>query len=543
MVPPKNATPTTNATPKEYSRLHEEDTQHENKEIDPTWRPDDEDTYDGLELTPIRKAANELAREEHGYITFDPAIPQSKELKDYIRIFGNGKEQSRKPAKRHELRHRDQTVIIYTDGSYKDDGDKGPRTGTGIWFGENDPRNRSIRIPGDDQLNQIGEMAAILYILQQISPYTPLKIRTDSQYVIDSLTMNFENWEKIGYIGIKNAELIKAIIARLREQGAETMFQWVKGHSGVHGNEMADKLAGEGANKENPDGIDLTVKENFNLEGAQLSEITQAIAYRAILDRKDEPKRNGTTEMLDITRYATEANFKFTPNDERIWKSTMSKDIRRPIRTFLWKSLHRAYKVGKYWANIPEWEHREKCHACGDPEESLEHILLECEEPGRKIIWDLAESLWKKKVDKWPDLKNIGSILACTMADFQDSQGQKIPGAGRMYKILITESAHMIWRLRNQRMNEGDREKWPTETEIGNKWIAQMNLRLDLDRSMTNKRFESKAIPKNKVLQTWKHTLMNEQDLPEDWTKVCGVLVGSERLCAEERIQTGHDPP
>lgn len=308
-----------------------------------------------------------------------------------------------------------------------DNGEKGPRTGTGIWRGEDHPENREIRIPGDEQSNQVGEMAAMLYLLDDVSPYAPLRIYTDSKYVIDALTEYINEWEKNRFIGIKNAELIRAIIAKLRERGAETLFKWIKGHSGIHGNEMADLLAGRGAEKDTPDGMDLTIKEEFNITGAQLSTLTQALAYKALMERKDKPNRHGTTEVLDITRHATKENFGFTPNDERIWKSTTNKDIRRPIRTYLWKLLHRAYKIGRYWRNIPEWEHREKCQVCGE-EESMEHILLKCEEPGRKLVWELAEKLWKMKNNSWPKLKKHQKHISLHNVGHQTHKWEKNTG-------------------------------------------------------------------------------------------------------------------
>ncbi|KAF7976795.1 hypothetical protein HWV62_5646, partial [Athelia sp. TMB] len=404
------------------------------------------------------------------------------------------------------------------------------------------PGNKSIRVPGEDQSNQVGEMAAILYLLEDVSPYAPLRIYTDSKYVIEALTEYQEEWERNGYIGIKNADLIKAVVAKLRERGSETRFKWVKGHSGIVGNEGADKLAGAGADKAHQDGINLAIKDQFDVAGAQLSTITQALAYKALIEKKDLPRRNGTIATLDMTRHAVKDNFGYTPNDERIWKSIVNKDVRRTVRTYLWKTMHRSYKIGQYWRNIPGWEHREKCQVCGE-EESMEHILLECDDPSREAVWDLAKNLWEKKAKKWPELRNIGHILACTLAEIKDDEGKGIRGASRLYRIIITESAHLIWRMRNKRFGEPDKEKWPTVNETENTWTRTINQRLDLDKAMTDPKFETKAIPKSKVISTWKNTLMNEKELPEDWTKVREVLVGSTSKHVRRRVHSGHDPP
>ena len=47
---------------------------------------------------------------------------------------------------------------------------------------------------------------------------------------------------------------------------------------------------------------------------------------------------------------------------------------------------------------------------------------------------------------------------------------------------------------------------------------------------------------KNLVLNTWKGTVKNEKDLPEDWITKCGVLVGMESWESKEAHQP-MDPP
>lgn len=84
--------------------------------------------------------------------------------------------------------------------------------------------------------------------------------------------------------------------------------------------------------------------------------------------------------------------------------------------------------MGTYWDNIPGHEHRAMCHKC-QTIESMEHILLECDTPGRKTVWNLAQQLWEKKMGHWLEIKNMGGIMACTMADFKSQDGKKLGGA------------------------------------------------------------------------------------------------------------------
>lgn len=62
--------------------------------------------------------------------------------------------------------------------------------------------------------------------------------------------------------------------------------------------------------------------------------------------------------------------------------------------------------------------------------------------------------------------------------------------------------------------------------EITGSWMKAINERLKLDCHMTRRRHGKKAVPKRLVQQTWEKTFQNKNDLPKDWTKVYGVLVG-----------------
>jgi ribonuclease HI len=127
------------------------------------------------------------------------------------------------------------------------------QSGSRIWFGPADERNKAIRVPRDLQSNQIGEIVAVIVAVEATPTFQPLEILTDSKYVINGLTTHLGTWEDRGWIGIKNAPLFKKAAHLLRKRTAPTSFRWVKGHDGIEGNEESDCLAKEGTVKDTED--------------------------------------------------------------------------------------------------------------------------------------------------------------------------------------------------------------------------------------------------------------------------------------------------
>jgi ribonuclease HI len=162
-----------------------------------------------------------------------------------------------------------------------------------------------------------------------------------------------------------------------------------------------------------------------------------------------------------------------------------------------------------------------------DETEDLAHILVGCKSPGQDIIWKAAESLWLEKETKWPAV-SLGTILGCGLAEFRDEKGKMKRGAQRLYRILMSESAYLIWKIRNDRVISRDGEP-ATEDEIVNKWKYTINLRLQVDRTLANRPINGKrpALAPQLVLATWSDTLDDEQSLPAYWLREPRVLVGS----------------
>jgi ribonuclease HI len=91
-----------------------------------------------------------------------------------------------------------------------------------------------------------------------------------------------------------------------------------------------------------------------------------------------------------------------------------NKDFMEKAQEFLWKCTHDAFKIGKFWQNVTNYENRSTCVTCGI-EESMEHILTECDAPGRETIWKIANDLWKKRSPN-PIPTNYGTILGCGLS-------------------------------------------------------------------------------------------------------------------------------
>jgi hypothetical protein len=146
--------------------------------------------------------------------------------------------------------------------------------------------------------------------------------------------------------------------------------------------------------------------------------------------------------------------------------------------------MHDAHRIRKYWENIPEHEHHSLCPIC-NVEESIEHILLECNSAGPKAVWDLAKDLLEQKQMTWPHVR-YGTILGCCIARQKEQHSKG--GTNRLFRIVVTESAHLIWKLRcERRIARGDDpDRQHSIDKIHNRWLSAMNQRLTMDRLLTN---------------------------------------------------------
>jgi hypothetical protein len=71
--------------------------------------------------------------------------------------------------------------------------------------------------------------------------------------------------------------------------------------------------------------------------------------------------------------------------DELIWLSIRKPEIQTKLRQFLYKTMYRIQKIGKFWSLIIILAHCEYCQTCGMTK-TIEHILTKCRKPSAQII-------------------------------------------------------------------------------------------------------------------------------------------------------------
>ena len=263
------------------------------------------DQRDNFSLTPTQDAWKQAAEENQDSVIFSPKISCKNDLTECFRIFAHPERLSHTPVRRCHapgFSLQNQMITVYTDGACFNNGKENAICGSGVWISPNSPYNASLRIPGVNQSNQIGEIAAVIQAATTIPTFWPMTIVTDSKYIIEGMTKHLADWENEGWIEVKNSEFFRKAAYLLRRRTAPTLFKWVKGHNGDQGNEQSDRLAKEGANKEELDDLPLDIPIQYDLQGAKLATMTQALAYRGIRSQNPTPIRPTTMRNLELVK-------------------------------------------------------------------------------------------------------------------------------------------------------------------------------------------------------------------------------------------------
>ena len=149
---------------------------------------------------------------------------------------------------KEQIKEEEEFIKIYCDGACS--GNPG-NAGSGLAIYSN--KKNPVLLYGafeEEGTNNIAELNALhqaLVIARQTNSENIISIYSDSKYAIDCITTWAYSWKKNGWSKkggeIKNLELIIEAHTLYEKLKNKIEINHVKGHSGVEGNELADRMA------------------------------------------------------------------------------------------------------------------------------------------------------------------------------------------------------------------------------------------------------------------------------------------------------------
>ncbi len=155
------------------------------------------------------------------------------------------------------------TIYVYSDGSAY------ARDKTGGWafaVTDNKDGNRTLyKANGGTTATTVNRMEltaainSLHYVFHNHQEIKRLIIFSDSKYVTEPVYFGWvDNWRNSDWVGstgnpVANPDLweeVYQLLKRYRRRGIAVDFCWVKGHAGNHFNELCDRMAKEGREKQ-----------------------------------------------------------------------------------------------------------------------------------------------------------------------------------------------------------------------------------------------------------------------------------------------------
>ena len=164
-----------------------------------------------------------------------------------------------RPTEGEQQTPQDSVHTVYIDGSCIRNGTASAQAGIGLFWGDGHPMNSSITLTADHtHTNNTAELTSAITAIQQASENNmkELLIKSDSKYVVNGVTEWVQKWMGNGWKTasgepVENKEEWTKLTNIIKSSNISIKWEHVAAHSGISGNEEADRLALRAAKMEN----------------------------------------------------------------------------------------------------------------------------------------------------------------------------------------------------------------------------------------------------------------------------------------------------
>lgn len=219
------------------------------------------------------------------------------------------------------------TVIMYTDGACLGNPGPGGYAAVVDRYGE-----EPFVVEGGCRktTNNRMELMAVIAGLSALRPSERVQIRSDSEYIVNAINngwakrWKYNDWRRNKKDRALNPDLWDWLLDLL--EGRDVSFDWIKGHSGVEGNERADAIASAAAS-DAPAGVDGAHESGiFEAGGAAIGRSRfQGLAI-GVRHMTDEIAVDALAERPVESDEATEANNALDVPLSELWTNRSEMD-------------------------------------------------------------------------------------------------------------------------------------------------------------------------------------------------------------------------
>ena len=144
--------------------------------------------------------------------------------------------------------------LVFTDGSFACEAAGVGFAGWGVYVEGEPTFTKAEPLEGEKQTNNRAELTAVIWAMENLPQEWSLSVVTDSQYVLLGLKVwlprwKLSGWRVAGARPVENRDLWERLERASTNRRHPWTFFWTRGHAGLMGNEIADRLANDGRHK------------------------------------------------------------------------------------------------------------------------------------------------------------------------------------------------------------------------------------------------------------------------------------------------------